>query len=224
MSQDTRRPARPEIAPGAMIVHHRRGTPWIDESAYVAPGAVICGDVRIGAHSRVLFGAVVTAEGGPVEIGDHCIVMENAVVRGAPEHPTTFGDHVLVGPQAHLTGCVVEGDSRIATGAMVFNGARIGSGAEVEFHALVHVDTVIPPGTAVPMHWFAGGDPAELVPPSDWDRIRRIMGDLDYPGTVFGVGDPDTARNGVPDMARRYARRLGLHRQDYLLDPAHYPI
>ncbi len=218
------RAARPEVGPGALLVHHRRGTPQIAESAYVAPSATICGDVRIGAHSRVLFGAVVTAEGGPVEIGDHCIVMENAVVRGAPGHPIRFGDHVLVGPHAHLTGCLVEGDSRIATGAMVFNGARIESGAEVEFHALVHVNTVIPSGTAVPMHWFAGGDPAELVPPHEWERIRAIMGALDYPGTVFGVGEARTGGIGVPDMARRYARRLGLHRDDYLLDPEHYPI
>ena len=37
------------------------------------------------------------------------------------------------------------------------------------------------------MGWFAGGQPAELVAPGDWDRIRAIMGPLDYPGTVFGV-------------------------------------
>lgn len=224
MNHDPYRSERPEIGPGALLVHHRRGAPQIAESAYVAPGAIICGDVRIGAHSRVLFGAVVTAEGGPVQIGDHCIVMENAVVRGAPGHPTRFGDHVLVGPHAHLTGCVIEGDTRIATGAMVFNGARIETGAEVEFHAMVHVNTVIPAGTAVPMGWFAGGDPAELVSPSDWDRIRAIMGQLDYPGTVFGVGEPGSDHRGVPDMARRYARRLALHRTDYLLNTEHYPV
>ena len=149
---------------------------------------MLCGDVTVGPHSRVLFGAVVTAEGGPVEIGAHCVVMENAVVRGVPQHPTRLGDHVLVGPHASLTGCVVEGDTRIATGAVVFNGARIEVGAQLEFHAVVYVNTVVPAGVAVPMGWFAGGDPAELVPPADRERIRELMGPLDYAGTVFGVG------------------------------------
>jgi carbonic anhydrase/acetyltransferase-like protein (isoleucine patch superfamily) len=204
------------VGPDAVFVEHRHRLPRVSESAYIAPTAVLSGDVTVGPHSRVLFGAVITSEGGPVHIGANCIVMENAVVRGVPRHETRLGDNVIVGPQAHLTGCVVEGDSRIATGAVVFNGARIGMGAEVEFHAVVHLNTVIPPGTAVPMGWFAGGDPAELVPPDDWARIQGLLGGLDYPGTVFGVGQGDT---GMPDIARRYARSLALHRRDHVLPP-----
>jgi hypothetical protein len=116
---------------------------------------------------------------------------------------------------------VIEGGSRIATGAMVFNGARIETGAEVEFNAVVYVNTVVPAGTAVPMGWFAGGQPAELVAPGDWDRIRAIMGPLDYPGTVFGVG----ASPLMPDIARRYARGLALHHRDHILpDERHMPV
>jgi carbonic anhydrase/acetyltransferase-like protein (isoleucine patch superfamily) len=222
--QQTQRSPRPQIGPGAVLVHHRRGVPVIAESAYVAPTAVVCGDVRIGDHSRVLFGAVITAEGGPVEIGANCVIMENAVVRGVPGHPAQLGDHVLVGPHAHLSGCTIEGDTRIATGAMVFNGARIEAGADIEFHALVHVNTVIPAGTAVPMGWFAGGDPAELIEPGEWERIRAMMGRLDYPGTVFGIGESNGTGRNVPDMARRYARRLALHRNDYILNPEHYKV
>src|SRR6185312_322564 len=129
-------PAPPAVVGrGAVFVEHRLKIPQVSESAYIAPTAVLSGDVTVGPHSRVLFGAVVTAEGGPVHIGANCIVMENAVVRGVPGHETSLGDNVIVGPHVHLTGCVVEGDSRIATGAVVFNGARIGMGAEVEFHA-----------------------------------------------------------------------------------------
>ena len=203
----------------AVFVQHRLKTPKVAESAYIAPNAVLCGDVTVGPHSRVLFGAVVTAEGGPVEIGEHCVIMENTVVRGVPQHPTRLGDHVLVGPVASLTGCVVEGDTRIATGAVVFNGARIEVGAEVEFHAVVYVNTVIPAGTAVPMGWFAGGDPAELVAPGDWERIRDLIGPLDYPGTVFGVAGADAT---VPDIARRYARGLALHNRDRVLPPSQH--
>jgi carbonic anhydrase/acetyltransferase-like protein (isoleucine patch superfamily) len=214
-------PNRPRVERhGAMFIQHRRHSPRVAETAYVAPTAVVCGDVVIGPHSRVLFGAVVTAEGGPVEIGANCVIMENAVVRGVPGHRVRLGDHVLVGPHAHLTGCVVEGGTRIATGAVVFTGALLGVGAEVDFHAVVHVNTVLPDGTSVPMGWFAGGNPAELVPPGDHDRIRALMGPLDYPGTVFGIGDTATP---FPDMARRYARGLALHRYDRILPTEQHP-
>jgi carbonic anhydrase/acetyltransferase-like protein (isoleucine patch superfamily) len=205
----------PVVGVGALFVEHRLKTPQVSESAYIAPTAVLAGDVTVGPHSRVLFGAVITAEGGPVEIGSNCVVMENAVIRGVPDQETRVGDDAIVGPHAHLTGCVIEGGSRIATGAVVFNGARIETGAEVEFNAVVYVNTVVPSGVAVPMGWFAGGQPAELVAPGDWDRIRAIMGPLDYPGTVFGVAS-DT---GAPmsDVARRYARGLALHHRDHIL-------
>jgi carbonic anhydrase/acetyltransferase-like protein (isoleucine patch superfamily) len=213
----------PVVGLGAVFVEHRLKAPQVSESAYIAPTAVLSGDVTVGPHSRVLFGAVITAEGGPVEIGSNCVIMENAVVRGVPNQETRVGDDVLVGPQAHLTGCVIEGGSRIATGAVVFTGARIEAGAEVEFNAVVYVNTVVPSGVAVPMGWFAGGRPAELVAPGDWDRIRAIMGPLDYPGTVFGVGASDTSVP-ISDVARRYARGLALHHRDHVLpDQRHTP-
>ena len=203
---------------GAVFVAHRNGRPQVDESTYIAPTSVLCGDVTVGEHSRVLFGAVITAEGGPVKIGKNCIIMEHAVIRGTPQHPVQLGDNVIVGPHAHLTGCVIEGDARIATGAVLFNGSRIGATAEVEFGAVVHVNTVVPAGVAVPMGWFAGGDPAELIPPNEWDRIRTLMGSLDYPGTVFGVGSAPRDSK-MPDIARRYARGLALHRYDEVYYP-----
>lgn len=209
-------PPVPDVGRDALFVRHRHKSPRVAASAYIAPSAVLCGDVTVGPHSRVLFGAVITAEGGPVEIGAHCVIMENAVVRGVPQHPTRLGDQVLVGPHASLTGCVIEGDTRIATGAVVFNGARVCVGAEIDFHAVVHVNTVVPAGMAVPMGWFAGGDPAELVAPGDRERIRELMGPLDYPGTVFGIGPTDTP---MLDIARRYTRSLALHHRDEILPP-----
>jgi gamma-carbonic anhydrase len=217
-------PAPPRVVGrGAVFVEHRLKTPQVSESAYVAPTAVLAGDVTIGPHSRVLFGAIITAEGGPVRIGSSCVVMEHAVIRGVRGQDTRVGDEVVVGPHAHLTGCVIEGRSRIATGAVVFNGARIETGAEVEFNAVVYVNTVVPAGMAVPMGWFAGGEPAELVPPGDRDRIHAIMGPLDYPGTVFGVGATDPGSR-MSDMARRYARGLALHGKDRIIpDQRHVP-
>src|SRR2546428_8158078 len=120
-----------------MILEHGGKRPLFHTSAYVAPNATICGDVTVGAESRVLFGAVLTAESGPVTIGERCIIMENAVIRGVAHHPATLGEHVLVGPHAHLGGCRIADDVFIATGACIFNGATIGARKTVRIHGTV---------------------------------------------------------------------------------------
>src|SRR6266568_8442389 len=101
-------------------------SPSVHPDAYVAPTAVLSGQVSVGRGSCVLHGAVLTADGGPVVIGANCVIMEHAVLRGTPRHPVTLGDHVLAGPHSYLTGCRIDDEVFIATGAMVFNGAQMG--------------------------------------------------------------------------------------------------
>ncbi len=196
-----------------MLLEHRGKRPRIHECAYVAPTATICGDVTVGANSRVLFGAVVTAEGGAVEIGAECIVMENAVVRGTPKHPVRIGDHVLVGPRAYLTGCTVEDNVFLATGSAVSNGAVIGAGSEVRINGVVHLKTVLPEDSLVPIGWVAVGEPAEILPPHEHERIWALQEPLDFPGTVFGV-ERGPAETMMPEVTRRYARGLWGHAED----------
>src|SRR5919199_7009249 len=148
-----------------MIVTHLGKTPDIHPSAYVAPNAVVCGDVKVGGGCRIMFGACVVAEGGTVELGENCIVMENAVIRSTDDHPTKIGSHCLVGPHAHLIGCTLEDSVFIATGASVFNGARIGTRAEVRINGVVHLRTALPADAVVPIAWVAVGDPARILPP-----------------------------------------------------------
>jgi gamma-carbonic anhydrase len=80
-----------------MILEHRGARPTIDPKAYVAPTAVVCGDVHVGPGARILFGAVLTAEDGRVDVGRNCVVMENALVRGRHGHPAWLGEDVVRG-------------------------------------------------------------------------------------------------------------------------------
>ena len=196
-----------------MLIEHRGKRPNVHPSAYVAPTATLCGDVTVGEESRVLFGAVLVAEGGPVEVGASCIVMENAVLRGTPGHPLRIGDHVLVGPRAHLTGCRVEDCVFLATGATVFTGARIGSRAEVRINGVVHLLTVLPPDAVVPIGWVAVGDPARVLPPGEHDEIWKIQEGLDFPQTVYGVSRGTAPR----ELMQRQADWFAAHRDDRVL-------
>ena len=176
---------------------------------------MVCGDVTLGEDARVLFGAVVTAEGGSVAIGDRCIVMENAVVRGREGHPVHLGDHVLVGPHAHVNGAAIDDDVFLATGVSVFPGARVGKGCEVRINGVVHVNSALRAGVTVPIGWIAVGNPAELFPPEAHEELWPIQRGMDFPGTVFGI---ERAELTMEKVARRYAERFGRHRDDRLLD------
>ena len=193
-----------------MILEHRGARPTIDPSAYVAPTAVVCGDVHVGAGARVLFGAVLTAEDGRVEVGRNCVVMENALVRGRAGHPARLGDDVLVGPHAHVNGSEVAAGCFLATGAALFPGARLGAGCEVRIHGVVHVNTVLAAGTVVPIGWIAAGDPAQLFPPGRHEELWAVQRELDFPGTVYGVP------RGTPpeELMRRQSEFFGAHRED----------
>jgi carbonic anhydrase/acetyltransferase-like protein (isoleucine patch superfamily) len=195
-----------------VLIEHDGRRPTVDPSAWVAPTAVLSGDVRVGRDCRVLFGAVLSDDGGPVELGAQVIVMENAVIRGRVSHPVQIGDHVIVGPHAHVNGAQIGDDAFIATGAAVFPGARIGARAEVRIHGVVHVNTVLADDGVVPIGWVALGDPAQLLAPDRHEEIWSIQRELDFPGTVFGLP------RDTPDLSaaasRRYAERFGTHRDD----------
>ncbi|HYZ01627.1 MAG TPA: gamma carbonic anhydrase family protein [Candidatus Binatia bacterium] len=200
-----------------MLIEHQGRRPRVASSAYVAPTAVVCGDVTIGEDSRILFNAVVTADGGPVEIGSRCVVMEHALVRGRAGHPTRLGDNVLVGPHAHVNGARVEDNAFLATGAAVFPGTRIGARAEVRIRGVVHVNTALPADATVPIGWVAVGDPAQLFPPAAHEEIWAVQEGLDFPGTVFGLPRPPAGETLMPDAMARYAERFGGHRSDRIV-------
>lgn len=197
----------------AVFLEHRGHAPIVDPSAYVAPNAVLCGDVRVGPEARVLFGAVLTAEDGTVDLGARCIVMENALIRGRAGHPARLGDDVLVGPHAHVNGAVAGDGCFLATGSALFPGSRLGRGVEVRINGVVHVNTVLADGAMVPIGWVAVGDPASILPPAEHEQIWQAQEQLDFPGTVYGLSRDAPAHERMARQARWY----GAHRDDRVL-------
>jgi len=145
--------------------------------------------------------------------------MENAVIRGVAHHPASLGDHVLVGPHAHLSGCRVEDDVFVATGACIFNGATIGARATVRIRGIVHIRTRIPPDAVVPIGWVALGDPVRLFSPKDHEEISKLLGELDFARTVFGDQPAARGETRMPERSLRYTRALGAHKDDRIVEP-----
>ena len=195
-----------------MLLTHNKEKPKISVSSRIAPNAVICGDVTIGSNCSIGFGCVLVAESGPIFIGDNCIVMDTAVLRGVRDASLTIGNNVLIGPRAYLSGCSIEDDVFLATGATVFNQARVGKGSEVRVNGLVHLRTVLPPHSIVPIGWVAVGDPAAILPSNDHDRIWSIQKPLDFPRIVFGVDRPPAGETLTLalELLRRCGQRLGV--------------
>jgi carbonic anhydrase/acetyltransferase-like protein (isoleucine patch superfamily) len=202
-----------------VILEHRGLRPKIAASARIAPNATIVGDVTIGDNCAIGFGAVLTAESGPIRLGDNVIVMDTAVLRGIKDAPLTIGSNVMIGPRSYLTGCTVEDDVFIATGVTVFNKAVLKARSEVRINAIVHIKTVLPEDAVVPLGWIAAGDPAKILPPERHDEIWAVQKALDFPKTVFGVERPPEGQSLMGDVMPRYARALKRwHENDREID------
>jgi len=133
--------------------------PVVAEDCYVAPTAVLIGDVVLESGASVWFGAVLRADFNRIVIGAGSCVQDNAVLHSTEERPTLIGPNVAVGHLAMLEGCVVEEGALIGTASVVMRGARIGHHAVVAAGSVVLEDAEIPPAVLV------AGVPAEVKKP-----------------------------------------------------------
>lgn len=194
-----------------MLIKHDGVAPQIDPAAWVAPNAVVCGNVTLGPGCRIMYGAQVVAESGSISLGRECIVMENAVLRSSTRHPLSIGNNCLIGPNAHLVGCKVEDEVFVATGAAVFHSAILGKGSEVRINGVVHLKTRVAAGETIPIGWVAVGDPAQVLPPSEHERIWEIQKPLDFPHTVYGF---ERSAATMEKITKHLSRTLDSHTSD----------
>jgi carbonic anhydrase/acetyltransferase-like protein (isoleucine patch superfamily) len=138
----------------ATLIEFEGKRPTIGADVFLAPTAVLIGDVRVGDGANVWFGAVLRGDNSFIEIGPGCSIQDNTVVHCTEELPTVIESEVLVGHTALVEGCVIETGALIGMGAVVLNRARVGAGALIAAGAVVSEGTVIAPGV------LAAGVPA----------------------------------------------------------------
>ena len=170
--------------PGTTIIPIHGKAPRIHDSAFIAPGCVLIGDVEIGPDSSVWYNCVLRADRNRIVIGARSNVQDGSVLHGDPASPhdpagspLIIGDDVLIGHMAMVHGCTIEDRGFVGLGAIAMNKAVIASDAMLAAGALLTEGKVMAPRQL----W--GGRPA------------RFMRDLDDAGIA-------AMRGGVADYAQ----------------------
>ncbi|NJR14062.1 MAG: gamma carbonic anhydrase family protein [Phyllobacteriaceae bacterium] len=146
--------------------------PQLDEpdSVWIAPGAAVIGNVRLGAGVGIWFGAVLRGDTEPITIGARSNIQEHAMVHTDPGYPATVGEGCTIGHRAILHGCTIGENSLIGMGATVLNGAVIGANCLVGAGALITERKQFPDGSLIV------GAPAKVVralTDAEIDNLRK---------------------------------------------------
>jgi carbonic anhydrase/acetyltransferase-like protein (isoleucine patch superfamily) len=140
----------------ALLIEYHGKRPHVADDAFLAPTAVLIGDVTVGAGASIWFGAVLRADFGPIAVGAGSSVQDNAVVHVGVDWPTTIGANVTIGHGAVLEGCTI-GD-----GAIVGMNATVLPRAVVGGEAVIAAGSVVGEGVHIPERVLAAGAPARV--------------------------------------------------------------
>ncbi|WP_315900203.1 gamma carbonic anhydrase family protein [Qipengyuania aquimaris] len=165
--------------PGVNIVPIHGKTPQIHESAFIAPGCTIIGDVTIGAGSSIWYNCVLRADVSRIVIGERTNVQDGSVLHCDPERPgdpdgspLIIGDDVLIGHMAMVHGCRIEDRGFVGLGAIAMNKAVIGS------DAMLAAGAMLTEGKVMGTRELWGGRPA---------RKMRDLDDMAVAGMRIGT-------------------------------------
>jgi carbonic anhydrase/acetyltransferase-like protein (isoleucine patch superfamily) len=132
--------------PKPMVISVNGVSPRIAETAFLAPGCVVAGDVKIGPDSSVWFGVAMRGDVAPIRIGARSNVQDGAVLHVDSGTPCVIGDDVTIGHRAIVHGSQVGNWVTIGMGSIVLSRSIIGDGAVIAAGAVVAEDTVVQPG------------------------------------------------------------------------------
>ena len=139
----------------------------IADDAFIAPSAVVIGDVKLHPEASIWFGAVLRGDIETITIGRGSNIQDGTVCHTDPNNPCTIGEFVTVGHMAMLHGCTIGDGSLIGIGATLMNGSAVAKECIVDAHALVTEGKIFPDGVVIM------GAPAKVVRElNDDDRAK----------------------------------------------------
>ena len=139
------------------IYKYKEFTPKISETSYIAPTAVVIGDVDLAEDSNIWFQSVLRGDVNHIRVGRGTNIQDLSMLHVTEKDPLIIGDHVTVGHSVILHACTIENGCLIGMGAKVLDGAVIGE------KSLVAAGSVVPPGKVYPKNSFIMGIPAKRM-------------------------------------------------------------
>jgi carbonic anhydrase/acetyltransferase-like protein (isoleucine patch superfamily) len=162
--------------------------PWIAPDAFVAPTAVLIGDVVVEEGASVWFGAVLRGDFDRIVVGAGSSIQDNCVLHTNEDLPTLVGRNVTVGHLSLLEGCVIEDEALVGMGSIVLNRASIGRRAMLAAGGVVKEDGEIPPAV------LAAGAPAEVKKELDGSSSKWISSAARVPGPSAPIHGADPVK------------------------------
>jgi carbonic anhydrase/acetyltransferase-like protein (isoleucine patch superfamily) len=139
-----------------------------DDAFWIAPTAVLIGNVKLAHNASVWWQAVLRGDNEPITVGENSNVQDGSVLHADPGFPLTIGKDVTVGHLAMLHGCTIGDNSLIGIGAVILNGAVIGR------NCLIGAKALVPEGKQIPDNSLVMGAPGKVVRELEDRHIARI--------------------------------------------------
>ena len=137
---------------------------------WIAPSAIVLGNVVLEEDASVWFGAVVRGDNEPIRIGARSNVQDGCVLHTDPGYPLTIGPDCTIGHMVMLHGCTIGQSSLVGIGSIVLNGAKIGN------ECLIGANTLIPEGKEIPNRSMVIGSPGKIVRQLSDEDVARFFG------------------------------------------------
>jgi carbonic anhydrase/acetyltransferase-like protein (isoleucine patch superfamily) len=185
-----------------MIIEYRGKRPKIAASAFIAPTAVLIGDVEVGEESSIWFGAIIRGDNGPIRIGARTSVQDNSVIHVSENKRTIIGDGCTIGHCVTMEDCTIEDGALVGSNAVVLNDAVVGRRSLIAAGAVVGANAVIPPEVV------AAGQPAQVKKKLEGAAVEWVEhGSHEYVTLSrtylrHGIGDPELQEVAEAHMAQ----------------------
>lgn len=174
-----------------MFIEYRGKRPKVAPTAFVAPTAVLIGDVEVGDEASIWFGVVVRADNGPIRIGARSSVQDNSVVHVSIDCTTIVGEGCTVGHSVTMEDCTIEDGAIIGSNSVVLNGARVGR------RSMIAAGSVVGMNATIPAEVLAAGAPVVVKKPIEGTSLRWVDGNAERYVRLsrmylhHGLGDPE---------------------------------
>lgn len=144
--------------------------PQIGEDTFIAPNCTLVGDVNIGAHCSIWFNAVVRGDVNYIKVGDYSNIQDNVTIHGTyQKNGTDIGNYVNIGHNAIVHGCVIHDHVLIGMGAIVMDKAIIESNVIIAAGAVVLENTLCEGG------YLYAGVPAKKIKPLTEEQLNLLQ-------------------------------------------------